>query len=212
MKNKRKYIKHFNPCVEIFDKKQHKDFLSKFDCGKYNFNIYISSNEVVEDMRSGDGVTHLVFDKPTFGRKKLVAYYTLIATSIPYNSKLLLEPEDVVDPANPYIELTYGVNAIQIKMFAVDKNYQDLFFKHGGFDMPISAWVFQSIIDSIDDISEQVCGVKAIILHAVADAEKFYLKNEFNYTEKHMEPFASDDDDLRTMFFKLREINIPSDD
>lgn len=207
----RKYIRKFNPCVEVYDENQHKDFLFKFNCGNLIFNDYITKNEVIEDRDNGDGVTYLVFDKVGIFKRKLVGYYTLCATSIPFVSHLHLEPEDVVD-GKEYDDKLYGVNAVQIKMFAVDKEYQNIFYEHGGFDMPIAAWILRYIIDAIDNMSSKVCGVKAIFLHAVDDAKLFYNKNGFEYTDDRIQNFDSDDDELPAMFFKLREIKIVYDD
>lgn len=208
----RKHIKKFNPCVEPFDERRHKDFLLQFDCGSKVFNEYLSGNEITDDRNNGDGVTFLVFNKVGLWKKELAAYYTIFATSIPFVSRIKLYPEDIGEDGKEYDEKLFGVNAVQIKLFAVDKKYQDTFYKQGKFDLPISAWILRFVIGNIDFISNNVCGVKAIFLHSVEEAEKFYLKNGFEYTDEKEEPFHSDDEDLKSMFLRLREIDICYDD
>lgn len=206
-----KYIRRFNPCVEVYNYSRHKGFLNQFDCGKYEFNSYISGNEAKEDIANGDGVTYLVFNQKSFFRKELVAFYTLLSTSIPFWSRIKLDEDEIID-GNEYNNQLYGVNAVQIKMFAVDKKYQNKFFKLGEFDMPIAAWILRSIIDQIDDWSDSLMGIKAIFLHSAIDAENFYKRNGFDYTDEKQRPFDSEDYDLAPMFFQLREINIVYDE
>lgn len=206
----RKYIERFNPCVEVYDEVRHKDFLKGFNCNSYIFNKYITSYDALEDKFNGDGVTYLVFDESSVERK-LVAYYTLCATAIPFLSRIKLDFEEIVDEAE-YDERLYGVGAMQIKMFAVDVEYQNVFYRQDELEMPIAAWILRYIVKSIDSMSSVVCGVKAIFLHAVEDAKLFYYQNNFIYADERIRPFDSDDSELASMFLKLREIRIVYDE
>ena len=208
--SERKYIERFDPCVEVYDEVRHKDFLENFNCNSFIFNKYITSHDIIEDKYNGDGVTYLVFDENAVERK-LVAYYTLCATAIPFLSRIKLEFEERVDEAE-YDERLYGVSAMQIKMFAVDIQYQNIFYKQDELEMPISAWILRYIVNAIDSISCELCGVKAIFLHAVEDAKLFYYQNSFIYADERIRPFDSEDSELTSMFLKLREVRIVYDD
>lgn len=97
-------------------------------------------------------------------------------------------------------------------MFAVDVEYQNVFYRQDELEMPIAAWILRYIVKSIDSMSSVVCGVKAIFLHAVEDAKLFYYQNNFIYADERIRPFDSDDSELASMFLKLREIRIVYDE
>lgn len=101
-----------------------------------------------------------------------------------------------------------GISAIEIKMFAVNEKYQDLFFEYDGESLPVSAWVMQSIIDYAQTLMDEVVGFKALFLHSVPEAEKFYKINGFNPMEINMQPLHCVDSDYTAMYLALKEVQM----
>lgn len=213
----RQYIEYFNPDVTKLDCK-HQDFFDAFNAGEdyKNFNDFIS-DEAEEYKNDGNGVTYLVWNV-FYGEqgeeisRELVAYYTLAATAIPYEDRIRLEPEEIAEFGREYDVQICGISALEIKMFAVDIHYQDLFFVYEGEELPISAWIMRSIIDEANDLIDNVVGFKAILLHAVPSAENFYERNGFNYVEKNMQPLHSMDSDFKAMYLSLRPVHMNYDE
>lgn len=211
-----KHIEHFNPDVQKL-RDVHQDFLYKtkiFNAGNgyENFNEFLAE-EAIDFADSGDGVTYIIWnifsnDEGEEIRREIVAFYTLQATAIPYEDCMKLEPEEAAEAGTEYDIEICGIPAIEIKMFAVNQKYQDLFYEYEGTDLPISAWVLQSIIDSVYDISKNDIGCKAIFLHSVPDAENFYIKNKFQRMKINMNPFHSIDSEFTAMYLPLCEITM----
>jgi len=202
-------ISEFNPCVEVLNDK-HRDLLCQFDSGSYAFDEFIKK-EVYEFSEVGDGITYLVIncltddDGDTY--QEIVAYYTLAAASQPIISRVCVEPikKRFFKHINKkrYDEKLYGIPAIEVKMFAVSKKYQDKFFKFDNETMPIAAIVLRQMFLEICNLSNTIVAAKLVILKAVKNAEKFYKKNNFQYIEKNMVPFSSEDENLRSMYIKI---------
>lgn len=209
---KHKYIDNFNPHVETLNR-GHEDFLCKFHSENFAFDSFIRQ-EAFSYVNDGEGVTRLVFDKIDENHKNLIAFYTLAATSIPFISRIKINNNEGKIRGirarfkKEYDEKICGISAIEIKMFAVDKNYQDMFYKMKEYDMPVSAWVFQSILNEIIGMSNESIGAKAVFLHSVREAEDFYRKNNLVFIEKNMVPLHSDDDELSAMYFRLPDKKI----
>lgn len=132
-----KHIAHFNPDVMSLEQ-SHQDFSSEmkhFNAGKgyENFNDFMIE-EAVEYKNAGDGVTYVVwnvmYDKNNneIGRD-VVSYYTLAATAIPYEDRIRLDEEDAKATGEEFDIEICGISAIEIKMFAVNEKYQDVFFE-----------------------------------------------------------------------------------
>ena len=120
----------------------------------------------------------------------LVAYYCLSSGAIPFQYELEGETE------------IWGIPVVEIKMFAVNINYQDIYFEYANLDMPVSAWCLQYIIQS----TKKYIGTKAIFLHSVPTAEKFYKRNGFQEINNVMIPLHCIDDDLKPLWLPLQEI------
>ena len=58
-------------------------------------------------------------------QRDVVGYYTLAATAIPYTDRIRLEEDEAREQRREFDEEICGISAIEIKMFAVDKKYQD---------------------------------------------------------------------------------------
>lgn len=210
-------IAYFNPDVEVYNK-AHQDLLLKFNAGDGydNFNGFVSE-EAIEYANNGDGVTYLVWnifcgEDGSETRRELVAYYTLSATSIPYIDRIRLDEDEAKKLGKEFDIQTCGISALEIKMFAVNEKYQDIFYKYEGTELPISAWVMRSIIDDANSLINTVLGFKALFLHALPNAEKFYENNGFHSVEKNMKPLHSVDSDYKAMYLSLRKVHMNYDD
>lgn len=164
-----------------------------------------------ENAVDGNGVTYLVLDKISESDTKLVAYYTLSVNAIPYIDRWKKDESDIKDGIK-YDELLCGVPVIEIKMFAVSKDYQDIFYEFDGEEKPISAWILDSIIGYIYELSQNIVSAKAVFLRSVKNAEKFYLENGFQYVLHNMEPFYPIDHDLEPMFLPFVDLKIHYDE
>ncbi len=150
--------------------------------------------DAIDDLYNGNGVTHLVVDEK---RNAVVGYYTICASALPYYYR-------TKEDDNKYYQVLCSIPAVEIRMFAIDIFYQDVFIDN----MPISAIVFRHIISEIYNLSESTLGVKAIYLHTLSSAKSFYQKNGMKECEEYFAPFASEDDDLAVMYALLKECNI----
>lgn len=189
----------FKPKISILSG-EHKKYLETFETGiKYpekGLGDYIKS-DAFDDIITGDGVSYIVFQTDNNDNiVEVIAFFTLVSSAMPYMYRTIDESE--------IYEVMCGIPAIRIHMFAVDLKYQDMFWH----DKPISALVFETIINIIDEKSQNESGIKAIYLHALPSSEKFYLKNNMLRAEEYMKPFAGDDDDLSTMYVFIREVKV----
>lgn len=204
-------IYEFNPDVEVL-KIEHQDFLNSFNAGgKFiNFNDFIK-NDASEYAENGDGVTYLVFNNKDDNRD-LVAYYTLATTAIPYIDRIRYDAEEQKKYGREFDDQIWGIWAIEIRMFAVDINYQDIFYRFEDECLPISVWILNSIIDYAHSLIDSIVGIKALFLHATPNAERFYYKNKFNYIEKNMKPLQCVDSDCQSMYHALKKIHMNFDE
>ena len=147
----------------------------------------------IEDIANGEGVTHLIINKKD---DSIIGYYTLVSSALPYYYR--------TNDNGQYYQVLCGIPAIEVRMFAIDESYQDVFIG----DTPISAIVFRHIVDYVCKLSETSAGIKAIYLHTLPSAQRFYEKNGMQKCEKYFVPFASEDDDLLVMYALINECNI----
>lgn len=214
------HIAYFNPDVLSLEQ-SHQDFSSEmklFNAGQgyENFNDFMSE-EAVEYKDAGDGVTYVVwnvmYDKNNNEiRRDVVSYYTLAATAIPYEDRIRLDEEETKATGEEFDTEICGISAIEIKMFAVNEKYQDVFFEYDGEDLPISAWIMRSIIDFAYSLLNEVIGFKALFLHSLPEAEKFYKANGFNAMEINMQPLHCIDSEYKAMYLALREVHMNYDE
>lgn len=218
-KVKYKQIAYFNPDVLLLEQ-SHQDFSSEmelFDAGNdyENFNELINK-EAVNYKNDGEGVTYVVwnvlYDKNNKELKRdIVSYYTLAATAIPYEDRIRLDKEEAKVLGEEFDIEICGISAIEIKMFAVDERYQDVFYEYEGENLPVSAWIMRSIIDYTYSLMNEVVGVKALFLHSLPEAEKFYKANGFNCVEVNMQPLHSVDSEYKSMYLALRKVQMNYD-
>lgn len=213
------HIADFNPDVTSL-KIAHQDFfdeMQSFNAGEgyENFNDFILE-EADEYSDSGNGTTHIVwnviYDENGIEQtREIVSFYTLAATAIPYEDRIRLDEDEAKELGEEFDSQICGIPALEIKMFAVDVKYQDLFYEYQGEDLPISAWIMRSIIDYANDLINNVVGFKAIFLHSLPDAEKFYLANKFNPMKINMQPLHGLDSEYTAMYLTLKEVHMNYD-
>lgn len=201
-----KRIKDFNPIIRILDR-NHIKYLQHFKSGstypEKGLGDYIKG-DAFHDLLTGDGVSYIVFqttssDDTIPDEEKIidvVAFFTLVSSAIPYIYR-------TVDEDGVY-EAMCEIPAVKVNMFAVNDKYQDTFYEN----KPISALVFETIIDIIDNKAKTDMGIKAIYLHSLPSAEKFYLRNHMLKAEEYMQTFSENDDDLTAMYVFIRDVKI----
>lgn len=166
-----------------------KHLTDNFETGKPPFDFYIKK-EAMLDKDGGKGVTYLIVDDVN---GKIVAYFTLRSNSLPYN--------DIQEVDNERDEKLCGFSAIEIMMFAVNKEYQKTLYQ----GKLISDLVIQYIITFIYDMSHTVLGIQIILLNSVPDAIGFYKRNNFLLLEEYMVPLydVTVDDDCEAMYLRI---------
>ncbi len=217
------HIQVFNPDVVLLES-VHQDFLLRFKSKIQTFNAGIRcknfneflKEEAIDYQKNGDGVTYTVWDVLYNDNgeevdREIVAYYTLSATAIPYEDRIRLDAEEAAQKGEVFDIQMCGIPSVEIKMFAVDEKYQDVFFEYDGEDMPIAAWILKNIIHQADELMTKVLGFKAIFLHAIPDAEQFYLKNGFHLMKINMRPLYSVDSEYTAMYLPLQEVHMSYD-
>ena len=218
-KKEHEHISYFNPDVTSLEQ-AHQDFsnaMNKFNAGKRyeNFNIFLTK-EAQEYRDDGDGVTYVVWnvayneDGEEIGRD-VVSYYTLAATAIPYEDRIRLEADEAEVIGKEFDIEICGISALEIKMFAVDEQFQDVFYEFEGEDLPISAWVLRNIIDYANTLLDNMIGFKALFLHSLPEAEQFYYSNGFNPVEVNMQPLYCVDSDYKAMYLSLKGVHMNYD-
>lgn len=164
------HIEYFNPDILSLEQ-SYQDFsfeMQLFDAGDgyENFNEFMN-RDASEYKKDGNGVTYVVWNvkvdqSNNVIERDVVAYYTLAATAIPYVDRIRLNEEEVKIIKDEFDIEICGVSAVEIKMFAVDEKYQDVFWKYEGEDLPISAWVIRHIINYANSLLDEVIGFKAL--------------------------------------------------
>ena len=209
------HIDFFNPDVVALSD-IHQDL--HFNAGnRYkNFADFVME-EAEEYAENGDGATYLVFnvlyDENNHElSRELVSYYTLSATAIPYVDRIKLDEDEAKETGMQYNEEIWGISALEIKMFAVDEKYQDVFFEYEGEDLPIAAWIIRNIINDTYILMNTVVGFKALFLHAIPDAKEFYSKNGFKPMKINMQPLKSIDSEYEPMYLALKEVHMNYDE
>lgn len=193
------FIDKFNPAIELLTD-SNRGLLKDFNAGKSKDDIAFTTfvTEIAESFRENyDGVTYLILNQEE-DEKDVVGYYTISTKS------LLLE--DVIEEDGQRDVAILEIPALEIKMFAVDEKYQDIFFEFENVQKPVSAWVFEEILRRLDEFALCNVSYKAVFLRSVKKAEEFYLRNGFNYFSTTMLDTFSVDSDLKPMFHRLTNI------
>ena len=210
-----KHIELFNPDVVVLSD-IHQDLFFSAGAGYENFDEFVIK-EADAYAENGDGVTYLVFnilydESEKEVSRELVSYYTLSTTAIPYIDRIRLDEDEAKEMGEEYSEEIWGKPALEIKMFAVDEKYQDVFYEYEDEDLPVAAWIIRNIINNAYSLMKNVVGFKALFLHALPEAEDFYYKNGFNPMEINMQPLKCIDSEYTAMYLTLKEVYMNYDE
>lgn len=218
MKN---YIDFFNPDVMLLKDIRQDYLINKIELfnagvGNQNFNSFLT-DDATDFAQKGNGVTYVVWNiqQDAEGNeidRDCVAYYTLAGTSIPYEDRIRLDPQEAEERGTEYDITICGISSLEIKMFAIDNKYQNLFYSYDNEDLPIAAWILRNIINYAEELLENYVGFKSVFLHSVPEAEEFYLKNGFQPLLINMRPLHNLDSEYTPLYLSLREVSINYDD
>ena len=153
----------FEPIIEVLSD-ENKSIIYNFECGEKAFDDYIKL-DAVNDMMSGDGVTYLVINE-ALNKRELVGYYTITSSTIHIIDRYDFEDDDI--PKEEKREHFSPISSFLIKMFAVNVDYQDSYYK----GQLVSSLILRNMISNLYDMSTSVVGAKRIILCAVEKARK----------------------------------------
>lgn len=215
----RRHVDYFNPDIILaaHAAKDHFSEFVSFHAGRRykNFDDFLKY-EAISYREEGNGVTHTVWnvlydDNGEEISRDIVAYYTLAATSIPYEDRIRNDEAEYLKTGEEFNVEICGISAVEIKMFAIDSRYQDVFYTFAGEDLPVSAWVLRCIINYTTSLMNETLGFKALFLHSVPEAQSFYFKNGFRPIEINMQPFYCPEADLPSMYLTLREVHMNYD-
>lgn len=172
----------------------HLGLIEKFSCGHCEIDRYIKE-DAFKDQFSGKGVTYLAL---TEAEDELIAYYTLAATTLIYAVS-----EDEGKLKKPKIS---GFPAIEIKMFAVSKSYQDYPYYSEEFKGTYySDIILGGVIGDIYKYSLTVLGIQMIVLNSTVDAVKFYRRNSFQDLGEYITLYSDYTRDCTPMYLRLFE-------
>lgn len=144
--------------VEELLSEVHNDYLSKFDCENHSINTHIRNFKSYNKSERFWGIFDTKLDK-------LICVYSLKASAITRES-------NITDGA------AYD-SAMEISIFAVDKEYQDLHMSDNKDEGCLSNVILYYIISKIIYFQRQFCAIKYIMLYAVPEAIDFYEKCRF---------------------------------
>lgn len=132
---------------------QNNELIKGFDCGNEEINNYL----IERAYSDYDCVTHLILSND---KQLCIGYFSLSCAAI-------------------YMNDGYKVHtrpAVEIKFFAIDKQYQG---KKTGLDTYASIAFAKVIGDMIYNFTEDVCGASRIILYSTPRAVNFYKRARF---------------------------------
>lgn len=136
------------------------ELIEKFNCGNPSIDKYLKE-KAKEDLILGRGTTKLFLNKQ---KDRLIGFYTLNCTS------LVIGDNTVDGNFNP---------AVEIKMFAVDREYQKIPYSEDEDDFKLSDDLLLDIIDDIRIFTESCCGASHVVLYSIPYSVKFYTRNGF---------------------------------
>ena len=159
-----KYGTEVNYVEEIIDISK-KDYLKEFDWKNDEINNHIKKFQSHISTERLWGIFDCNLDK-------LVCVYSLKASAITRESS---------DNRGAAYD-----SAVEIAIFAVDKNYQDLRMSDKKEDGCLSSRILCSVMKKIMVMNSNICAVEYIILYSTKDAEEFYKKCKFKSFTQYM--------------------------
>lgn len=156
--------------------------LPRFSCGNDFIDDYIKSKA------AGDtsAVTHAVVNADN---GDVIAVYTLSCAGFVHR----------------LYDKFYSVPAVELKMFAVDKNYQNMPYSSDKADGCISNFILSSVIADCMDFTDNICGADIIILYSTNEGYDFYSKSGFiDFPDSSIRNEKSDLDGCIPMYRRIR--------
>jgi hypothetical protein len=142
------------------------EYAKNFKCGNKEIDKYLKE-KALQDMECGNTVTKIIVNKQN---NDIIGYYSICCTSI------IMET----------YKHRYFSPAVEIKMFALDENYQGIIFSCEDEEDMFSDHIFCEIIKKIVEITELYVGARTIMLYSVPKAINFYKRNWFETFENYM--------------------------
>lgn len=127
------------------------EMCNSFDCGNSVLDNFLRNESCDTDISK----TYLMIEDDV----KLIGFYSLTCSS-------LLEINDKNKNVESYIP------AICLKMFAIDKKYQDI--KITGYGHTYAHFMLTACIDKIKEIKDHYVGAECIILNSTKDGYELY--------------------------------------
>lgn len=149
---------------------EEKDSVKNFNCGNEVINSYLKE-KACDDPQT---VTFIVKDK---NNNMVICYYSLSCSGL------------VLDHGTGNKITIYP--AVEIKMFAIDENYQHMPYSDDTEEGNLSDMLFADVIAYIYRFTDEQCGADKITLYSVPDAVNFYSRNGFNEFREFMKPSTS---------------------
>lgn len=98
------HIDSFIPDIVLFNKDKYFSHINEFSASQdYPECSDFLRNQAQECIEDRNGVTYLVFDKSEAKNPVLAAFFTIISSAIPCNSRMKLEPEEAKKLGKEYI-------------------------------------------------------------------------------------------------------------
>lgn len=163
--------------------------LKYFDCGNEEINNHIKRYASFSDAER----FFAMIDAAT---NRAICVYSLKATAITTEQSAR--------------EGAYYYPAIEIAIFAVDKNFQDTIYRCSGFEAYISDYMLCSVVDRIVGICRNSCAVQYIMLFSTYDAIRFYKRNKFKEFNQFMKNNDSYIEYCQPMYLPLSDDLIKS--
>lgn len=162
--------------------KDNSDLLNSFSCGNDGIDEYIVRKAPSDPM----AVSKIILNS---ANNDVICVYSLCCSSFIINSH---------NQFHPY-------PAVEIKIFAVNKDYQDMRYSEDPDDGCLSNFILNKIIGDIVDFTDDVCGANIILLYSTDEGYDFYKKSGFNdFIELAVKSSDRFVDDCHPMFMAIR--------
>ena len=177
------YGKDIKYYVELYTDNYY-DIINKFDCTNDKINKYLKE-KAYSELQDGRAVTSLFLNE---NKDRIIGFYSIRGLALVLGTG---EKDN------------HFYSAIEIKMFAIDREYQDMPYAENS-DKTLSDYLLSDVVDNINDITTQTCGAEFIVLYAVPSSVKFYKKYGFNLFNEFIR-FNTDSflEDCKGMFLPL---------
>lgn len=159
------------------------DLLASFSCGNEGIDEYIAVKGHSDLM----AVTKMILNSEN---NDVICVYSLCCSSFIIGCS--------GGKCHPY-------PAVEIKIFAVNKKYQDMRYSDDPDEGCLSNFILNMIIGEIFDFTDNVCGANIILLYSTEEGYSFYKKNGFkDFIELAATSSDKFVDGCRPMFMTMR--------